>query len=83
MKCYRGKGCSTCNNSGYKGRIALYEVMPISDELRELVLEGASANEIKKTAVRLGMNTLRRSGMNKVKEGTTSIEEVLRVTFGD
>ncbi|HXX81326.1 MAG TPA: ATPase, T2SS/T4P/T4SS family, partial [Thermodesulfovibrionales bacterium] len=83
IKCYKGKGCSTCNNSGYKGRIALYEVMPISDELRELVLEGASANEIKKTAVRLGMNTLRRSGMNKVKEGTTSIEEVLRVTFGD
>jgi type IV pilus assembly protein PilB len=83
IKCYKGKGCPTCNNSGYKGRIALYEVMPISDELRELVLEGASANEIKKTAVRLGMNTLRRSGLNKVKEGTTSIEEVLRVTFGD
>lgn len=83
IKCYKGKGCSTCNNSGYKGRIALYEVMPISDELRELVLEGASANEIKKTAARLGMNTLRRSGLNKVKEGTTSIEEVLRVTFGD
>lgn len=83
MKCYKGKGCPTCNNSGYKGRIALYEVMPISDELRELVLEGASANEVKKTAIRLGMNTLRRSGMNKVKEGTTSIEEVLRVTFGD
>ena len=83
IKCYKGKGCATCNNSGYKGRIALYEVMPISDELRELVLEGASANEIKKTAARLGMNTLRRSGLNKVKEGTTSIEEVLRVTFGD
>jgi type IV pilus assembly protein PilB len=83
IKCYKGKGCSTCNNSGYKGRIALYEVMPISDELRELILEGASANEIKKTAARLGMNTLRRSGLNKVKEGTTSIEEVLRVTFGD
>jgi type IV pilus assembly protein PilB len=83
IKCFKGKGCSTCNNSGYKGRIALYEVMPISDELRELILEGASANEIKKTAARLGMNTLRRSGLNKVKEGTTSIEEVLRVTFGD
>lgn len=83
IKCFKGKGCSTCNNSGYKGRIALYEVMAISDELRELVLEGASANEIKKTAIRLGMNTLRRSGLNKVKEGTTSIEEVLRVTFGD
>ena len=83
IKCFKGKGCSACSNSGYKGRIALYEVMPISDELRELVLEGASANEVKKTAIRLGMNTLRRSGLNKVKEGTTSIEEVLRVTFGD
>jgi type IV pilus assembly protein PilB len=83
IKCFKGKGCSACNNSGYKGRIALYEVMLISDELRELVLEGASANEVKKTAIRLGMNTLRRSGLNKVKEGTTSIEEVLRVTFGD
>jgi type IV pilus assembly protein PilB len=83
IKCFKGKGCSACSDSGYKGRIALYEVMPISDELRELVLEGASANEVKKTAIRLGMNTLRRSGLNKVKEGTTSIEEVLRVTFGD
>jgi len=60
IKCFKGKGCSACSNSGYKGRIALYEVMPISDELRELVLEGASANEVKKTAIRLGMNTLRR-----------------------
>ncbi len=83
IKCYRGKGCSACNNTGYKGRIALYEVMPISDEIRELILEGASANEIKKTAVRLGMKTLRMSGLSKVKEGITSIEEVLRVTFGD
>jgi type IV pilus assembly protein PilB len=83
IKCYRGKGCSACNNTGYKGRIALYEVMPISDEIRELILEGASANEIKKTAIRLGMKTLRMSGLTKVKEGITSIEEVLRVTFGD
>lgn len=83
IKCYRGKGCSACNNTGYKGRIALYEVMPISDEIRELILEGASANEIKKTAVRLGMKTLRMSGLSKVKDGITSIEEVLRVTFGD
>lgn len=83
IRCYRGKGCSACNNTGYKGRIALYEVMPISDEIRELILEGASANEIKKTAIRLGMKTLRMSGLTKVKEGITSIEEVLRVTFGD
>jgi type IV pilus assembly protein PilB len=83
LKCQRGKGCSACNNSGYKGRIALYEVMPIRDEIRELILEGASANEIRKTAVRLGTKTLRMSGMTKVKEGITTIEEILRVTFGD
>ena len=83
LKCYRGKGCSVCNGSGYKGRIALYEVMPVGPEIKELVLEGASADEIKRTAVKLGMRTLRMSGINKIKEGTTSVEEVLRVTFGD
>ena len=82
-KCFRGKGCPNCNNTGYRGRIALYEVMPIGDEVRELILEGASANEIKKAGVRLGMKSLRMSGIGKVKEGVTSIEEVLRVTFGD
>jgi type IV pilus assembly protein PilB len=83
LKCFRGKGCPTCSNSGYKGRIALYEVMPISDEIRELILEGASANEIKKVAIRLGAKSLRMSGLTKIKDGVTSIEEVLRVTFGD
>jgi type IV pilus assembly protein PilB len=83
LKCYRGKGCSVCNGSGYKGRIALYEVMPVGPEIKELVLEGASADEIKRTAVKLGMRSLRMSGINKIKEGTTSVEEVLRVTFGD
>ncbi len=83
VKCYRGKGCPACNGSGYKGRIALYEVMPLKDEIKELVLEGASADEIKKTAVKLGMKTLRMSGLNKIKEGITSIEEVMRATFGD
>ncbi|MCG7851755.1 MAG: Flp pilus assembly complex ATPase component TadA, partial [Methanosarcinaceae archaeon] len=83
VTCYRGRGCPTCNGSGYKGRIALYEVLPVGLGLREMVLEGASADELKKTAVRLGMQTLRMSGLNKVKEGITSIEEVMRVTFGD
>jgi type IV pilus assembly protein PilB len=83
IKCYRGKGCPTCNGSGYKGRIALYEVMPLKDEIKELVLEGASADEIKRTAVKLGMKTLRMSGLNKIKEGITSVEEVMRATFGD
>jgi type IV pilus assembly protein PilB len=83
VKCCKGKGCHVCNGSGYKGRIALYEVMPVGSEIRELVLEGASADEIKKTAIRLGMKTLRMSGITKIKEGVTSVEEVLRITFGD
>ena len=57
--------------------------MPVSPEIKEMVLEGASSDELKKTAIRLGMKTLRMSGLTKVKEGVTSIEEVLRVTFGD
>ncbi|MDI6744492.1 MAG: type IV-A pilus assembly ATPase PilB [Thermodesulfovibrionales bacterium] len=83
VKCYRGKGCSVCNNSGYKGRIALYEIMLVNEEIRKLVLEGASAIELKKAAIRGGMKTLRMSGLTKVKGGVTTIEEVLRVTFGD
>ncbi len=82
-KCYIGLGCSECNNSGYKGRIALYEIMTVKDELKELILQGASASDIKKEAIRLGMVTLRRSGIQKVLDGTTSIDEVLRVTFED
>jgi type IV pilus assembly protein PilB len=83
VKCYKGKGCPACNGSGCKGRLALYEVMPIDTEIKEMILEGASADELKKTAVKLGMRTLRMSGLNKVKEGIISIEEVIRVTFGD
>ncbi len=83
IKCFKGKGCPTCNGSGYKGRVALYEVMPVKDELKELILEGASTSEIKKAAIRLGMKTLRMSGLTKVAEGVTTVEEVMRVTFGD
>jgi type IV pilus assembly protein PilB len=75
-----GKGCGTCNKTGYKGRVGLYEVMEISDELRELVLVGASALELKKKAVDNGMLTLRRSGLIKVALGMTTIEEVVRET---
>ncbi len=82
-KCYKGKGCSVCNGSGYKGRIALYEIMPVGPEIKEMVLEGASGDELKKTAIRLGMKSLRMSGLTKVTEGVTSIEEIVRVTFGD
>ena len=83
VHCCRGKGCPTCNGTGYKGRVALYEVMPIKDELKELILEGASTAEIKKAAIRLGMKTLRMSGLTKVAEGVTTVEEVMRVTFND
>ncbi len=83
MKLHRGKGCPSCNGTGYRGRIALYEVMPIRDELKELILEGASTSEIKKAAIRLGMKTLRMSGLTKAAEGMTTLEEVMRVTFGD
>jgi type IV pilus assembly protein PilB len=83
FECTIGKGCSMCNNTGYRGRVALYEVMPMHDQLRELVLLGASAAEIKKEAIRLGMLTLRRSGINKLKEGMTSFEEVIRSSVKD
>ncbi len=81
--CYRGTGCPQCSGSGYRGRIALYEVMPMSEEIRELVLAGASANEIKRTATNLGMRTLRQSGLAKLQEGLTTIEEIVRVTMTD
>ena len=80
LKTYKGKGCATCNNTGYKGRIGLYEVMEITDELRELILIGASALELRKKAIDDGMITLRESGLYKIREGVTTIEEVVRET---
>ena len=76
----RGNGCERCNNSGYKGRVGLYEVMEITDELRELVLVGASGLELRRKAIEEGMLTLRMSGLRKVKDGLTTIEEVARET---
>jgi type IV pilus assembly protein PilB len=81
VKVRKGRGCSVCNNSGYKGRCGLYEVMEIDDEIRELVLVGASAVELKKKAIERGMLTLRRSGLIKVIEGVTTLEEVARETI--
>ena len=81
--CFRGVGCPQCGGTGYRGRVALYEVMPVSDELRELVLNGASATDIKKTAMALGMMTLRQSGLLKLRQGLTTVEEVIRVTMAD
>jgi type IV pilus assembly protein PilB len=81
--CFQGVGCPQCNGTGYRGRIALYEVMPISEELRDLVLNGASASEIKHGGVGLGMKTLRQSAIGKLKEGVTTVAEVVRVTMPD
>jgi type IV pilus assembly protein PilB len=79
----KGRGCSNCSDTGYKGRVALYEVMELGEELKEFVLNGASATELKREAIRLGMTTLRRSVLNKVKEGTTTLKEVFRVSAAD
>ena len=76
----RGGGCERCNNTGYKGRVGLYEVMEVTEELRELILVGASAIELRRKAIEEGMMTLRSSGLRKVKEGVTTIEEVVRET---
>ncbi|MFM7199543.1 MAG: type IV-A pilus assembly ATPase PilB [Myxococcota bacterium] len=80
---YKGVGCRTCNNTGYKGRVGIYEVMPISDELKEFILNGASTLELKREAVRLGMDTLRMCAVKKVKAGLTTVDEVMRVTIND
>jgi type IV pilus assembly protein PilB len=76
----KGAGCSTCNSTGYKGRVGLYEVMEVAEELRELILVGASGLELRRKAVDEGMLTLRRSGLRKVMDGVTTIEEVVRET---
>ena len=77
---YKGAGCSNCNNTGYRGRVGLFEVMEISDDLRELILSGASAMELRAQAIDDGMITLRGSGLQKIREGHTTIEEVVRET---
>ncbi len=80
LKTYKGHGCVTCNNTGYKGRVGLYEVMEVTDEIRELILIGASALELRKKAIEDGMITLRESGLHKIRGGITTIEEVVRET---
>jgi type IV pilus assembly protein PilB len=80
VKVYKGTGCSTCGNKGYKGRVGLYEVLEITDELRELILVGASALELRKKAIEQGMISLRKSGLIKAALGQTTLEEVFRET---
>ena len=80
LKMYKGKGCETCLGTGYKGRVGLYEVMEVTDDLRELIIIGASAIELRRKAIELGMITLRGSGLCKLREGITTIEEVVKET---
>jgi type IV pilus assembly protein PilB len=80
IKTYRGRGCEVCNKTGFKGRVGLYEVMEVTDELRELIIIGASAIELRKKAIELGMLSLRESGLCKIREGITTIEEVVKET---
>jgi type IV pilus assembly protein PilB len=77
---YKGRGCEKCNNTGYKGRVGLVEVMVIDDDIRDLILAGGTAIDIKKKAIENGMITLRRSGLIKIKDGVTTVEEVVRET---
>jgi len=77
---YKGKGCATCNGTGYKGRMGLYEVMEITEGIRDLIMVGATAVEIKRKALEEGMLTLRMSGLEKIRNGVTTVEEVLRET---
>lgn len=81
--CMRGKGCPACNNTGYKGRVGFYQVMPMREEIKELILNGANTAEIKRESMRIGIKTMRQSGLTKLKEGVTSFEEVLRITVAD
>jgi type IV pilus assembly protein PilB len=80
FKVYKGRGCEKCGSTGYKGRVGLVEVMQIDDDIREMILSGSSAIELKRKAMDNGMITLRRSGLIKIKEGVTTIEEVVRET---
>jgi type IV pilus assembly protein PilB len=80
LKTYKGTGCAKCNNTGYKGRVGLYEVMEVTEDIRELILIGASALELRKRAIEDGMITLRQSGLYKIRNGITTLEEVVRET---
>jgi type IV pilus assembly protein PilB len=82
LKVMKGKGCMSCSETGYKGRVALYEVMVIKENIKEAVLQGASAMELRELGRKNGMQTLREAGLQKMREGVTTVEEVLRVTTG-
>ncbi|UCD84456.1 MAG: type IV-A pilus assembly ATPase PilB [Deltaproteobacteria bacterium] len=83
VTCFKGRGCNTCNNTGYKGRIAIYEIMPIDEELRTHIINGASDIELKKVAISKGMKSLRQSAISKMRDGVTTLDEVVSVTMAD
>jgi type IV pilus assembly protein PilB len=80
IKLKRGRGCDACKGTGYKGRIGLFEVLLFSDEIRDMILSGASSIELKRRAIEEGMVTLRSAGLHKIRDGVTTLEEVLRET---
>jgi type IV pilus assembly protein PilB len=80
---YKGQGCQTCNFTGMKGRVAIYEIMPVTSEVRDMILKGAVTADLRRVAQTQGMKTLRQAGLLKVLEGTTTVEEVLRVTVAE
>jgi type IV pilus assembly protein PilB len=80
LKLFRGKGCERCSNTGFKGRIGLFEVMDVNDEIREMILSGATSVELRERAMERGMIGLRESGLRKIAEGITTVEEVVRET---
>jgi type IV pilus assembly protein PilB len=80
FKLFKGRGCGVCNGTGYKGRVGLYEVMEISEGIREIIMSGGTSLDIKKKAIEEGMLTLRMSGLEKIRQGITTVEEVLRET---
>jgi len=80
---YRGKGCRYCKDKGYKGRVALFEMMELNETLRGLIMDGANAIELRKCAIKNGMKTLYHDGIMKALKGLTSVEEVMRVSMTD
>ena len=81
MKIIKGKGCQKCKNTGYKGRVGLFEVMQISPTVRDMILAGASVADIRRQSIEEGMLSLRQSGLAKIRNGVTTVEEVIRETF--
>jgi type IV pilus assembly protein PilB len=80
LKMFKGRGCDRCSNTGYKGRVGLYEVLEVDDEMREMILSGASSFELRQKAIQNGMMTLRMSGLQKIRDGVTTLDEVVRET---